>query len=245
MAGRGDRAEVGEVSELLRRYEAAVSAEALALAWARQEDGRAGATVVVDNEISPRGRNGRLWSVPADGTLALAVVLRPGFGLPDADAVWLLAGLVGTTAAAAFSDRPLGTWWPDRVVDPETAGELVMAKAEVQLGPGGVRSAVITLRFDLAGIGIHLADRARVLDAVRDAVGEVSDLDAEAAAARYSAACAQIGRDVKVTLLPRGETRGQASAVDSAARLHIESRTGMIERIGVDVVRDVQLVGSW
>lgn len=233
---------MSEHSELVRRYEAAVSAEALALAWARQGDGPAGATVVVDNEVSPRGRNGRLWSVPADGTLAVAVVLRPGFGLPDADAAWLLAGLVGATTAAAAGGRAVGTWWPDRVVNPETGAELVMTKAEVQLGPGRVRSAVITLRFDLDGIGIHLDDKARVLDAVSDAVGEVVDIDAETAAARYRAACVQIGRDVKLTLLPKGETRGRASAVDRAGRLHLESRTGMVERIGIDVLRDLHMV---
>ncbi len=228
--------------ELVRHYDAAVSAEALALAWARQEDGPAGATVVVDNEISPRGLNGRLWSRPADGTLAVAVVLRPGVGPPDADSAWLLAGLVGAAATAAVSDRAVGTWWPDRVVAPDTGDELVMTKAEVQLGPGRVRSAVITLRFDLAGMGVVLEDRERVLGAVRDAVGGVAELDPEAAAARYCSACVLIGSNVKITLLPRGETRGRASAVDRAGRLHIESRTGMVERVGIDVLRDLRTV---
>ncbi|MBA3286969.1 MAG: hypothetical protein H0U21_02940 [Acidimicrobiia bacterium] len=233
---------MSERRELVRHYEAAVSAEALALAWARQEHGPAGATVVVDTEISPRGRNGRLWPPPARDTLAVAVVLRPAFGLQDADAVWLLAGLVAAAATRAVSSRSVGTWWPDRVVDPETGVELVMTKAEVQLGPGRVRSAVITLRFDLAGIGIHPDDRAAVLDALAEAVDEVADFDAAAAAARYSAACAQIGRRVKLTLFPRGETRGRASVVDHAARLHIESTTGMVERIAVDVLRDLEVV---
>lgn len=230
------------MTELLRRYDVAVSADALALAWARQEEGPAGATVVVDNEISPRGRNGRLWTLPAGGTLAVAVVLRPSVPVSDADSMWLLAGLVGTAAATAVSDRPVGTWWPDQVVDAETGGELVMAKSEVQLGPGHVRSAVITLRFDLVGLGIHLDGRPRLQDAVSDAVIEVSDLDADAAAARYTAACVLVGRDVKLTLLPRGETRGRASAIDREARLHIESRTGMVERIGIDVLSEVHVV---
>ncbi len=236
---------MSERSEFVRRYEAAVSAEALALAWARQDDGPAGATVVVDNEISPRGRNGRLWPVSADGTLAVAVVLRPGFDVADADAVWLLAGLAGATAIATVKERSVGTWWPDRVVDLTTGAELVMAKAEVQLGPGRVRSAVITLRFDLRGIGIGIDDKSALLDALGDAVGAFSGVDAETAATRYSVACVQLGRDVKLTLLPKGETRGRASAVDRAARLHIESRTGMVERIGIDVLRDVHVVDSW
>lgn len=230
------------MTDLVRRYPVAVSADALALAWARQENGPAGATVVADSEISPRGRNGRLWSLPADRTLALAVVVRPTFGLADADAMWLLAGLVGTAATAAVGAPPAGTWWPDRVVASATDAELVMAKAEVQLGPGHVRSAVITLRFDLAGLGISAEGRPRLLDAVREAVATLSDLDPEALAARYTAACVLIGRPLKLTLLPKGETRGQASAVDREARLHIESRTGMVERIGIDVLRDVHVV---
>jgi len=233
---------MSERSEFVRRYEAAVSAEALALAWARQGDGPAGATVVVANEISPRGRNGRLWSVPADGTLAVAVVLRPGFGLADADAVWLLAGLAGASATAAIGARPVGVWWPDRVVSPETGAELVMTKAEVQLGPGRVRSAVITLRFDLHGLGLSRDDKAALVDALRDSVDELSDFDAETAATQYNVACVQIGRDVKIALLPKGETRGRVTAVDGAARLHVESRTGMVERISIDVVRDLHLV---
>lgn len=233
------------MTDLVRHYEAAVSAEALALAWARQDNGPAGATVVVHNEISPRGRNGRLWSLPAHGTLAVAVVLRPVIDPPDADAVWLLAGLTGAVAAAAVTDQSVGTWWPDRVVSCETGDELVMTKAEVQLGPGRVRSAVITLRFDLARIGVQRENRAHLLDAMSDAVGEVSDLDPDGAAERYSEACVLIGRDVKLALLPKGETRGRASAVDRAARLRLESGTGMVERIGIDVLRDVQVVGAW
>ncbi len=230
------------MTELLRQYEAAVSAEALALAWARQEDGPAGATVVVGNEISPRGRNGRLWSLPAEGTVAAAVVLRPRFAVAEADVVWLVAGLVAAAATSAVSDRSVGTWWPDRVVDRETSAELVMTKAEVQLGPGRVRSAVITLRFDLDRIGVQRDDRARVLEAVRDAVGGSSDLDAEDVATRYSRACVLIGQDVKLTLLPKGETRGRVTAVDRTARLHIESRTGMVERIGLDILRDLRVI---
>ncbi|HWI04298.1 MAG TPA: hypothetical protein VNT52_10840, partial [Acidimicrobiales bacterium] len=59
----------------MRRFPVAVSAEAMALAWANQEDAPQGATVVVEHEIRAGGLHGRLWEVPATDSLACSVVL--------------------------------------------------------------------------------------------------------------------------------------------------------------------------
>ena len=227
----------------VRRYAAAVSAEALALAWARQEDGPAGATVVVDNEVSPRGRNGRVWSVPAETTLAVAVVLRPEIGVDEADVLWLRAGLVAAAATERVGGPPVGTWWPDSVVDRRSGAELVMVKSEVQLGPGRIQSAVITLRFDLPGIGVDPADRSPLLRAVDEVVQAGQGLeDAEDMAARYTDQCVLTGRDVRLTLLPAGEARGRARAIDRAGRLELGSRTGMVERVPIDALRHLRVI---
>lgn len=225
----------------VRHFEAAVSAGAMALAWARTEDGPAGARVVVDHEVSPRGRNGRVWPVPADATLAVAVVVRPTLTVEDADAVWLVAGVVGAVAVSAVTGRSMTTWWPDRVVDRDEI-ERVMTKAEIQLGPGGVRAAVMTLRFDLAGLGLGPAGREPLLEAVGEAVDELgASVDPDLLSQRYGESCALLGRAVKLTLLPAGQTRGRASAVDRGARLHLTSSTGMVERIGVGQLRDLRV----
>ena len=224
----------------IRHYQAAVSAEALALAWARQEAAPSGATVVVDNEVSPRGHAGRLWGRPATDTLSMAVVLHPEFTVDDADAAWLVSGLLACKSIAATSARLPATFWPDRVIDRDDGTELAMTKAEVQLGPGRVRFAVVTLRFDLRRLGV---EREVMIDAVEGArVDSGSSLDdAEFVGREYSERCALLERDVRLALLPRGETRGRVRTVDRSARLQIESSTGMVERIGIHSLRTLEL----
>ncbi|HET9443543.1 MAG TPA: hypothetical protein VFO65_09480, partial [Acidimicrobiales bacterium] len=117
----------------IRHFPLSVSAAALALAWARQDEAPEGATVLVDREISPLGRLGKLWPQAAEKTLACAVVLRPPLPAEEADAVWLAAGVAAATAAGAVSGHAVGTWWPDLVVDDETLETVAHLKAEVQL----------------------------------------------------------------------------------------------------------------
>jgi biotin-(acetyl-CoA carboxylase) ligase len=236
---------VGPHGAPLRHFRVGLSAEALALAWARTEDAPALATVVVDHEVTPRGLAGRLWSVAPEDTLALAVVLRPTLPADDADSVWLAGGSAAAAgAAAAGAAGPLATWWPDTVVDPSTGDEVAMVKAETQLGPGQVRSAIVTLRLDLRRLG--LAGRsddllAAVLGALRIQAGELDD-DAGGAAALYTTRCALVGQRVRASLLPKGEARGVVQTIDRHARLQLESSTGMVEHVGIDQLRELMVV---
>lgn len=238
-AGAPDRLE-----RPIRRFQAAVSAEAQALAWANQEQAPHGAAVVVIHEVSPRGRIGRVWWAPAEATLACAVVLRPALPAQEGDSVWLAGGLVAARAAEAVAGRALATWWPDLVVDAGTGEEVAAVKAQVQLGPGRVRHAVVTARFDLGRLGIDPSRRDGLLEALLasldEAGGELGD--GAAAAAAYAKKCVLLGERVKLTLLPKGETRGVARGIDGGARLEIESATGMVERIPVDSLRHLEVV---
>jgi BirA family biotin operon repressor/biotin-[acetyl-CoA-carboxylase] ligase len=123
----------------MRQFPVAVSAEAMALSWANQEDAPQGATVVVDHEIRASGLHGRLWTVPATDTLACSVVLRPSVSVEEADSAWLLAALAAAEGAQAVSGKELSTWWPDSVVDAATGDQVAAVRAEVQLGPGRVK----------------------------------------------------------------------------------------------------------
>ncbi|HUQ63156.1 MAG TPA: hypothetical protein VM121_05350 [Acidimicrobiales bacterium] len=223
-----------------RHFPVAVSAEAMALAWANQENGPAGATVVVDHEIGPRGLHGRLWEVPLTQTLALSVVVRPSLTVEEGNVSWLLAALASVEGAEAVSGLALATWWPDLIVDASAPTEQVAAvRAEVQLGPGKVRSAVITMRFDLQRLGLENDRKDDLLEAVVLAVDRASerlDEGASALAAAYEGRCALIGKRIKMRLLPKGETRGTAARIDRSARLELESPSGMVEKIGVDQV---------
>lgn len=222
-----------------RQYSAAVSAEAVALAWVRQEDAPQGAVVVVEREISARGRLGRVWTAPQETTLACAYVLRPEVPAEEADVAWLVGGVAAAAGAEAVSGRPMTTWWPDLVIDRESREEVALVKAETQLGPGTVRSAVVTVRIDLASLGIDPEHRDDALEAVVGAFDDVADLSegSVSAAGAYEPRCDLVGQRVKLILLPKGETRGVARRIDPAGRLELESGTGMTERISVDMVR--------
>lgn len=239
----------GEESErfghTVRNYRMAISAGALALAWARQDDAPHGATVVAEREVSPLGRHGKLWPTPPEKTLSLAVVLRPPLSVEDADATWLLAGVAAAEAAEVVSGRPMSTWWPDGVVDGETGDDVGNLKVEIQLGPGKVRSAVASVRLDLEKLGLGDDGRDALLEAVLGAVDRLSgelEEGAQSVAAAYEARCGLLGRKVKVRLLPKGETRGVARQVDRGARLALESGTGMMQRIAIDTLRDLEAV---
>lgn len=222
------------MSEPHRRFPVAVNAEVLALAWARQEDAPAGAVVVVDHEISPRGRLGRLWPHPADRTAVLATVWRPDLSAKAADLVWLGAslGLLAAAESLAGGDS-LGLWWPDGLVaDERRIGEV---RAEVQLGPGRVSSAIVTARIDLDAVGC--SDRDAALAAMVDGLGTGAgqlDTEPDTVRAAYVERCVLTGRRVKARLLPRGEARGTAHGVDASGRLELVSATGLVERVSVD-----------
>ncbi len=229
----------------MRRFPVAVSSEAMALSWANQDDAPQGATVVVDHEIRASGLHGRLWTVPAVDSLACSVVLRPLLKMEEADSAWLVAAWAAAEGAQAVSGRELATWWPDSVVDAASREQVSAVRAEIQLGPGRVKSVVITMRFDLPGLGLDASRKDELLEAVMHAVDAANEElagGAAGAAAAYEKRCALLGNRLMIRLLPKGETRGTAKRIDRSARLELESASGMIEKITVDQVRDMKIV---
>lgn len=231
----------------VRYYRMSVSAGTLALAWARQENAPDGATVVTDREVSPLGRLARVWPIPAERTLAMAVVLRPPLSVEEADSAWVLACLAAAEGAEEAAGHPVHSWWPDSIVqgdDDEVVGNI---RTEIQLGPGKVRSAVMSARFDLERLGIPADHDGRygLVDAVLTALDRHGPSLADGAAgvaAAYESRCSLLGKRIKVRMLPRGETRGTAKGIDHMGRLELESPTGMVERLTIDVVRDYEVV---
>ena len=227
----------------IRRYEAAVSAGAMASAWANQEQAPTGAIVVVSHEVSPLGRLSQLWPVPALSTLAFAVVLRPRLSAEEADVPWLVAALAVADGVEAAGGPKVTLAWPDQVLEAETGRTVAGLRADVQLGPGKVRVAVATVRIDLSG---ELGDRRQDL---LDAIGAEMDqrnaeLDDGVAGplAAYERRCSTLAHNVKIRLIPRGELRGRAAAIDPLARLELRSPTSMVERVSVNQVRSVEVL---
>lgn len=228
----------------IRRYEAAVSAGAMALGWANLEKAPDGATVVVKHEVSPMGRLGHLWTVPALSTLAFAVVLRPKLTAEEADVPWIVGSLAVAEGIEAAGGPSLRTAWPDLVVDAEDGTTKATVRADVQLGPGKVRVAVITVRVDLSE-GAEAARRDELLDAITRQLdlrtAELSD-GVAGPLALYEKRCSTLGRNLKLKLVPRGDLRAHASAVDPLGRLELRSATGMVERVSVNQVREVAVL---
>ncbi len=227
----------------VRRYTAAVSAGAMASAWANQEQAPSGAAIVVQHEVSPMGRLGSLWPVPATDTLAFAVVLRPRLSAEEADVPWLVAALAVVDGIEAVGGPRMAAAWPDLVVDAEDGTTKAALRADVQLGPGKVKTAVATVRLDLTG---ESGDRREeLLAAICSQLDRrVTELDDGVAGplAAYEKRCVTLGRSLKIRLVPRGELRGHASAIDPLARLELRSSTGMVERVSVNQVRHVEVL---
>lgn len=244
-AGGGPQT-VERFGRLVRTFSIAVSAGAVAGAWARQEDAPAGSTVVVEREISALGRIGKAWEVPPERTLAFAVVLRPPLGPDVADACWLVASLGLITGAASVVGTDLSAWWPDRVVDAATGAMVATTKVEVQLGPAEVRAAIAIVRVDLAALGLETPERSEelleaVLRATDDVAGGLAE-GTEGLASAYGEHCGLVGKRVKLRLLPTGEKRGIVRGVDRGGGLELTSSTGMVERISVDMLRELVVV---
>lgn len=230
-----------------RHFQVAISAGAQALAWARQEEAPHGAAVWVDREISPLGFRGRMWQAPAESTLACAVVLRPPLPAEEGDLTWLVGALGAVDGTEAAAGMPLATWWPDAVVVADSQEPVARVKSEVQLGPGKVRSAVVTMRFDLERLGLGPSDRDQLLESVLGATDRVSETvtgsdGAAGVAEAYGQRCALVGRRVKIRLLPRGETRGVVGGVDRTARLELRSRADTVERVTIDMLHELEAV---
>lgn len=227
-----------------RHFPVAVSAGAMALAWARQESAPHGAAVLVDYEINALGRLGHPWETKQGDTLSCAVVLRPALEVEDADVPWLLGGLGTASGIEVVTGMAPRTWWPDRVVDGRDR-TVATILTEAQLAPGRVRAAVVTFRIDMPAIGVDPVDREELLSSVLESLAQACDAltgEPAAAAASYEGRCALVGRRVKVRLRPHGETRGEVSGIEPHGGLQLRSATGMVERITVDMLRDLEVV---
>lgn len=218
-------------------YPVAVSVDAVALGWLRQDDAPEGAVVVAETELSARGRREVAWVSAAGGTLAFAVVLRPALP-PEAEGLlWLLASLAAAEGVSEASGVEVSLKWPNDLLAGDRRLGLVTVVA--QLGPGRLESAVVTVRLNvgqsehelpttlrdaatsLAAQGAPVS-RAEVLAAVLSRLearygGPLPELlDA------YRARCATLGQPVRAELAPIGELRGRASDIDAAGHLVLD-----------------------
>ncbi|MDE0805752.1 MAG: hypothetical protein OSA99_20810 [Acidimicrobiales bacterium] len=227
-----------------RDHAVGISAEALALAWARRERAPDGGVLVIGQEISPRGFNGRLWTVEPERTVAMSIILRPELPADRGDVLWLVGGLGVVEACDSVGGSSTRTRWPDSVVD-ESDAEVAMVKVHVELGPAGVRYAIVTVRIDLPSAGLPMRARADTAIAVHDHVtglAAMAESTAEEVHRRYGERSGMIGTRVRASLLPTGETRGIVQGFDSSGALVLGASADVHDRVAIDALRRLEVI---
>lgn len=213
------------------------------------EQARAGApegrVVVAEHQTAGRGRLDRSWEAPPRSSLTFSLVLRPT--VPAASWPWLPL-LTGHTVAkvlrgAGFAGAAVK--WPNDVLveDRKVAGILV-ERVDTPSGPAAVVGVGLNVSQAQDEIPVPTAtslalesgaepDRTTLLVALLSGIREAVDAwqagGPEASAhlrSSYTAACATVGRDVRVEL-PSGETLvGRATGIDASGRLVVAGPGG-------------------
>lgn len=237
-------------ASLVRFYDVATSVEALASAWARREAAPEGAVVVASTEVSGRLRGGEPWTIGGADGLLMAMVTRPGVDPMQEALLWLPASLAAAESMAEITGIECRLRWPDRVVDTATQATWGAVNVLTQLGPGRIEHSIFSLRIDKRSLGgRHDAwpgDEAvierfvqhsrRFLELLRGDAGAILDAHAER--------CDLLDKRVRAELLPRGEVRGRAAAIDADGFLVLESPTGMLERVPPSTLRSLEIVSG-
>lgn len=225
-----------------RHFPVGISVEQLAMSWARTEAGLTGSAVMIDHEIGGRQRLGIPWKTPSAQGLSCAVIIHPAFPADAEDVLWVV-GLAAAARAASVAQVRAG--WPDLLFgrDGTQVGAVGLG---VHVDRGTIPRAVVSLRLDLGSLGSAFEDRRAIAERFVTEVVRCTTLAKDMCAdllEEYAGVSSLIGNRVKATLLPKGDTRGKATAVDPIGRLVLESPTGMLERLSpmnvlrVDVAR--------
>jgi BirA family biotin operon repressor/biotin-[acetyl-CoA-carboxylase] ligase len=222
------------------------------VAAAARDGASEGLVVVAESQTAGRGRRDRSWTTPPRAGLTFSVLLRPPF--PAAGWGWLplLAGLAVATPVTRLSELDVALKWPnDALVGERKLGgilaEVVGTAVVVGIGLN------VSLRPDelpvptatsLAIEGSVVVDRDPVLRAVLreferryvDLTRASGDAAACGLAADYRAACATLGRAVRVELPGPQVLEGTAIDVDADGRLVLDVGGGRQTVAAGDVV---------
>jgi len=223
-----------------------MSVEALASAWARTEGASAGSVVIAETEVSGRLRGGVPWRLGGAEALCMAIVMRPNIAPMQEALLWTVAGLAAAEALTVATGTEHGAIWPDRVAGAATEEPACFVNVLVQLRPGAIDHAVLSVRVDLRTLPIASSESARAELARAMALSvqhtvERLEQDPIGLLAAFNEKCLIMDQLVLATLLPRGEARGRATAVDGDGFLVLESSTGMLERIAPASLRSLEL----
>ncbi len=218
-----------------------------ALVADRGRDGAGqGLVVVAEHQTAGRGRLDRTWEAPARSALTFSVLLRPT--APTRSWPWLplLAGYAVAKALRGAGFEASVKWPNDVLLSDRKVAGILVERIETSSGTAAVVGIGLNVGMSAEELPVPEAT-SLALDATTGAAPDRTDLlvallqtfweaylaweeGGDAAGIRlaesYVAACATVGREVRVDL-PSGDVlTGTATGVDPSGRL-------MVERYGV------------
>lgn len=215
---------------------------------AARDGARDRSVLVAERQERGRGRLDREWvSTPGSG-LTFSVLLRPE-SVPPARLGWLplLAGLSVVQAIRELSDVPVALKWPNDVLlgPAQAKGAGILAEAEPRAA-GGL-AVVVGIGINVGARADELPEGGTSLAAEGSAVGRTAllagvlrrlltdeadwrdaggDPDAVGLRAAYRAACATLGREVRVSLPDGSALTARAVDLDADGRLVLREPSG-------------------
>ncbi len=188
-----------------------------------------GLVAVADDQSAGRGRLGRDWEAPPGAALLASLLLRPALPAGRLHLVTAAVGLAARQACADVAGVAAGLKWPNDLLaraagSGTTVGDAKLAGVLAE-AVGGAVVVGLGLNVDwappgaasLRSAGAGSVDRGELLGAVLLGV-EARYGDWDGVAAEYRAACATVGRRVRVEQ-PGGVVVGTAEGVDDDGRL--------------------------
>lgn len=194
-----------------------------------------GLVVVADVQRSGRGRRGRSWLAPAGSSLLVSVLLRPELPPERLHLGVAAVALAAADACAAVAGVRPGLKWPNDLVvgDAKLGGVLAEVEAGAVVVGLGLNVAWDSSSpapspspsppagaVDLAGASGRVVDRDALLAGLLDALAaRVGGGEWAGVASAYRAACATLGRRVRVELDDESFTGTAADVADDGALL--------------------------
>jgi BirA family biotin operon repressor/biotin-[acetyl-CoA-carboxylase] ligase len=195
-------------------------------------------------QASGRGRFDRTWTSPPRAGLTFSVLFRPSVAIQHWGWLPLLAGVALYEAVPAASGVAVDLKWPNDLLAAKDGRKLAGVLAQtsgpaVVIGVGlnvdtGEAELPVDTATSLALAGATNTDRTQLLIAILTRLdvrySRWTDFGGDAAgcglAAGYRAACASIGRPVRVTLGGGAVVAGDAIDVDELGRLLVRTADG-------------------
>lgn len=195
-----------------------------------------GLVAVADDQSAGRGRLGRSWEAPPGTCLLMSVLLRPGLPASRLHLATTLVGLAARQACAQVAGVTAALKWPNDLLARAAGSGTTVGDAKLAgvLAEGVAGAVVVGLGLNvswapagavsLRDAGSGPVDRGELLAAVLSGV-EARYGDWDAVAGEYRAACATVGRRVRVE--QAGATLvGRADTLDADGRLVLVDDTG-------------------